>query len=252
MITRTNTRVIIERSAEQATVFAATLFKTIVCDAVEREGAANLALAGGTTPHNLYRILAAGAAVGEVPWESTEIFFGDERDVPHDHVESNYYMAQKTLLDHIPVEPWRVHPMRADAEDIELAAHEYEQTVRQIVAPDQHGAPRFTLILLGMGADGHTASLFPDSHEALNEPRKLVVGHFVPVLGRKRITFTFPMINAAQHVLLLVTGQDKADAVSRLLSEDEEVRSSIPASRVGPHDGMLTIVLDEAAAGAVR
>ena len=253
MITRANTRVIIERSAAQATEFAASMFKSIVSEAVEKDGFANLALAGGTTPHALYRRLASSAAtIDEVPWESIEIFFGDERDVPHDDVESNYYMAQKTLLNHIPVEPSRVHPMQADAEDIFAAAEEYEQTVRQIVPPDDKGNPRFTLILLGMGGDGHTASLFPGCDEVLDEPRKLVKGHVVPVLGRHRMTFTFPIINAAQHVMLMITGDDKAPAVQKLLSEDEEVRMQVPASRVMPVDGMLTIVLDESAATGVR
>lgn len=253
MITRTNTRVIIERSAAQATEFAANLFRTIVCEAVEKEGSANLALAGGTTPHALYRKLASTAAtIDEVPWESTEVFFGDERDVPHDDVESNYYMAQQTLLDHIPVDPSRVHPMHADTEDIVAAAEEYEQTIRQTVPADDKGLPRFTLVLLGMGGDGHTASLFPGCDHVLDEPRKLVVGHFVPVLGRRRMTLTFPIINAAQNVMLLVTGDDKAAAVQKLLSDEEKVRMGIPASRVAPTDGMLTIVLDESASMGVR
>ncbi|MGA2264911.1 MAG: 6-phosphogluconolactonase [Phycisphaerae bacterium] len=240
-------KVIVERTVEQATATAAELFKTIICEAVGHRGVAHVALAGGTTPHALYQILAAGATSGQIPWRKVEIFFGDERDVPQDHVESNYGMAQRNLLDHVPIDLARVHPMPADADDIQAAARQYEQDIRRIVPADGGDVPRFDLILLGMGGDGHTASLFPNT-DALKEHKHLVYAGFVPVLGRKRMTFTYPLINAARHVVFLVTGSDKAEAVLGVLGESEDIRKQLPAAAVHPAHGALTMILDAAAA----
>ena len=242
-----NAKVVVERTAEQATAAAANLFKTIVCEAVGHRGRAHVALAGGTTPHALYQNLAADATSGQVPWREVEVFFGDERDVPQDHVESNYRTVQRALLDHVPVDPARVHPMPADAEDIHAAAEQYAQTIRQAVPSDGGQVPRFDLILLGMGGDGHTASLFPNT-DALKEHKHLVYAGFVPVLGRNRMTFTYPLINAARNVLFLVTGSDKAEAVLGVLGDSEEIRKQLPAAAVRPTGGCLIMVLDAAAA----
>jgi len=233
-------------SCEAATKKAAELFKEVVCASVAERRVCNLALAGGTTPHDLYQKLAADVYNCDVPWASVNVFFGDERDVPHDHVDSNYHMAQRALLDHIPIPPEQIHPMPADSDDLEASAGEYEKIVRKIVTGDEP-MPRFDLILLGMGGDGHTASLFPRT-EALSEKEKLIVSHHVPVLGRNRMTFTYALINAARHVMFLVTGEDKADAVAAVLGEDKKAREEIPAAQVNPVDGKLTIVLDAAAA----
>ncbi len=240
-------QVVIEPTTPEAATFVAGLFKTVVCDVVTRRENCHIALAGGTTPHLLYQSLTASAATGEVPWGGVAIYFGDERDVPLDHVESNYYMAQRTLLDHVPIEPDRVHPMRGDADDLNAAAAEYEQILRRQVPAGPDGVPRFDLVLLGVGADGHTASLFP-STDALAEQKKLVVCNHVPVLGRSRMTFTFPLINAARHVILMITGEDKAPAVKKLLDPNPQIRREIPAGRIELADGVLTIVMDAAAA----
>ena len=232
-------------SGEQATDKAAELFKQAVCQAVADRRVCNVALSGGTTPHDLYHKLAADVYDCDVPWASVNVFFGDERDVPHDHVDSNYHMAQRALLDNAPIPPEQVNPMPADADDLDAAAAEYEQIVRRIVGGEP--TPQFDLILLGMGGDGHTASLFPRT-DALAESHKLVVSHHVPVLGRNRMTFTYPLINAARHVMFLITGEDKADAVAAVLGDDKHARKEIPAAHVNPADGKLTIVLDAAAA----
>jgi len=238
---------VVEPSAERATWFVAEQVKHIICQAVEERGICHTALVGGTTPHGLYLILAGAAVSGEVPWHDVEVFFGDERDVPQDHVESNYRMAQRTLLDHVPIEPSRIHPMPADADDLAAASKDYEQAIRRTVPAGQGGSPAFDLILLGMGGDGHIASLFPGT-EALGETQKLVTAYFVPVLGRKRMTFTYPLINAARHVILLVTGDDKAQAVRVLLGDPGAARSSLPAAGLCLDHGKLTLVLDAAAA----
>lgn len=242
---RATAEVIVMSSAEQATDEAAALFKQAISHAVADRRVCNVALAGGTTPHDLYQKLADDVYDCDVPWASVNVFFGDERDVPHDHVDSNYHMAQRALLDHAPIPPEQINPMPADAEDLAAAAAEYEQIIRRIVPGEP--IPQFDLILLGMGGDGHTASLFPRT-DALSESHKLVVSHHVPVLGRNRMTFTCLLINAARHVMFLITGEDKADAVAAVLGDDKRARKEIPAAQVNPSDGKLTIVLDAAAA----
>jgi len=244
----TNSRkVIVEPTEDHAAATAGQLFKTIVCQAVAEKGTCCAAFSGGTTPHKLYQSLACSAVTGEVPWEQVELFFGDERDVPQDHTDSNYHMVQRTLLDHVPIDPRRVHPMPADRDQLDTAAAEYEQVIHSIVPAGDDGIARFDLILLGMGQDGHVASLFPAT-PALDEQKKLVAAHYVPALGRWRMTFTFPLINAARQILLLVTGNDKAQAVADILSGDPARSESLPASRIAPRDGVLFMVLDAAAA----
>jgi 6-phosphogluconolactonase len=206
-----------------------------------------VALSGGTTPRGLYLRLAADGVSGDVPWQDVVVFLGDERDVPHDHIESNFRMAQRALLDHVPINVMQVHPMRADAEDLQAAAAEYEQTIRRTVPANEEGMPCFDLVLLGMGMDGHVASLFPGT-EVLEEARRLVVSYFVPVLGRRRMTLTYPLINAARNVVLIVTGSDKAETVARLLGKDPDARRGLPASGVQPTRGSLRIILDTDAA----
>ena len=240
-------RIVVESTARKAAAFVADLVRSIICQTVGDGGSCSVALVGGTTPHALYQLLAGSAVTDAVPWQDVDIYFGDERDVPHDHVDSNFHMAQRALLDHIPVDPARVYPMPADCGDLERAAARYEQLIRGNI-PDCGGeTPRFDLILLGMGGDGHTVSLFPFT-DVLDETERLVVSHFIPVLGRERMTFTFPLINAAHNVLLLVTGEDKAEAVAALLGDDEKARSRLPVSRVHPTDGTLAMALDSAAA----
>jgi len=219
----------------------------IICESVSKTGSCKIALAGGTTPHALYRELAGEVVSCEVPWQGVDVFFGDERDVPHDHVESNFHMAQRALLDHVPVSPGRVHPMPADSDDLDAAAERYEQLIRTTVSAVSDGIPSFDLILLGMGGDGHTASLFPFT-DALKETNRLVVSHFVPVLGRRRMTFTFPIINAARNIVALVTGADKAEAISILMGDDEEARADLPFSMIRPTCGELFLALDITAA----
>lgn len=239
-------KVLVEASVEQATTLTAELVKSIICESIGTKKSCNIALAGGTTPHGLYQRLAATVASGEVPWGQVCVFFSDERDVPHDDIESNYRMAQRTLLDHVPILPTQVYPIRSDREDLDSAAGEYEKIILEKVPAEAGSIPTFDLILLGMGGDGHIASVFPNT-EAMEETKKMVMAYSVPVLGRKRITLTLPVINAANNVLLFVTGQDKSNAVANLLNDDPEARKNLPAARVAPK-GNFFIVLDNAAA----
>lgn len=240
-------KVIVEPTAGGATGWVAELLKTTICDVVGREETCHIALAGGTTPYMLYERLANEGVTDDVPWGCVEVFFGDERDVPQDHVESNFNMVQRTMLDHLPIQPVRVHPMPADSDDLQGAAGEYEQTIRHIVPAGPDGVPRFDIVLLGMGGDGHIASLFPGT-DVLSEQEKLVEACFVPVLGRYRMTFTFRLINAASTVVLLVTGADKAEAIADILSNNPSDVAQLPGTGIGPEDGQYIIVLDTAAA----
>ena len=238
--------IIVESTPQSAALRASEIFKTQVAQGVRQRGVAHVCLAGGTTPRSMYQLLAARATTDEAPWHQVEVFLGDERDVPQDHVDSNFRMIQRTLLDKAPIDWSRVHVMRADAEDIDHAAAEYEGTIRHLLPPDSDGIGQFDVMMLGMGGDGHTASLFPEN-PALNETRKLVVSVFVPVLGRKRITVTFPLINASRNVLMLITGDDKAEMVRRIFGPHGP-DPTFPAGRIDPLHGTLHVVLDTAAA----
>jgi 6-phosphogluconolactonase len=235
---------IVEPTPLDASTKAAEILKECITQAIDQHGQANVVLAGGTTPRSAYQRLAEQAAYDNVNWSQVSFFIGDERDVPQDDVESNYGTAQRTLMDHLPIDWSKVHPMRADAEDLDAAAAEYEQTVRQHVPAGPEGIPQFDLIMLGMGGDGHTASLFPDS-SALDEWDKLITAVHVPVLGRHRMTMTFPLINAARNILMLITGDDKAKAVHDVFQQRDP---SLPASRLEVKHGTIHVVLDEAAA----
>ena len=236
--------IVVEKTPQAAAIKAAEIFRGIVTEAVTQRDACDLAVSGGTTPHNTYAILAEQVITDGVPWPKVQVFFGDEHDVSHDDIDSNYHMVQRTLLDHTPINWKNVHPMQGDAENLELVASEYEQMVRKLVRAGEDGIPQFDLIMLGMGGDGHTASLFPN-HPVLEESRRLVVSCHVPVLGRNRITFTYPLINSAQNILLLVTGDDKAEVVQRVFQDCDQ---TLPSARVSPKHGTFHIVLDMAAA----
>jgi 6-phosphogluconolactonase len=199
-------------------------------------------LSGGSTPLRLYEmILEAGS---DLDWHKVRVFFGDERTVPPDHPDSNFRAAYETLLDAAPVAEAAVFRMHCEL-GAEVAADLYEQTIRGEFQLQPGELPRFDLILLGMGADGHTASLFPGT-PALEERERLVVANPVPQLNTTRLTLTYPVLNAARAVLFLVTGAEKAPALRACLTGDIATRP--PAGRVQPTDGRLLWYVDRAAA----
>jgi 6-phosphogluconolactonase len=204
-----------------------------------------VALAGGSTPRALYRLLAdeKGPYRTRVPWESTHVFFGDERMVPPDDPDSNARMAFESLLRHVPVPEEQVHRIRGENPDPDRAAEEYEEMLRSTFRLAPRERPRFDLVLLGLGADGHTASLFPGDR-ALAENDRLAVPSIAPVPPRSRVTLTLPVLNAASSVLFLVSGGTKAPAVQRVRRGED-----LPAARVRPGDGALLWLCDRAAAG---
>ena len=204
--------------------------------ASESWGPFRVALSGGSTPKALYALLAADKV--RVPWERVHVFWGDERCVPPDHADSNYRMARETLLSHVPVPAEHVHRIEAELPD---AAERYEETLLR----EFDSLPRFDWIFLGLGADGHTASVFPGT-TAVAEQKKLVMSVRVEEKKANRITLTLPVLNAAKRVAFVVAGGDKAEAVRAVL--DGGASTSRPASLVAPARGELLWLLDRAAA----
>jgi len=200
-------------------------------------GEFRIALSGGNTPAPVYTRLAAIAR--DLPWELTRITFGDERCVPPDDPESNFRMARETLLVPAAVPEKSIMRMRGEI-DPQIAAREYEDQLDFLAT--QRGEPiyRHDLILLGLGDDGHTASLFPGT-AALEESTQRVVANFVPKLDAWRLTFTLPLINQARHICFLVDGKKKAGIIERVLEGDPQ----FPASRVNPTAGKLTWIIGE-------
>lgn len=227
---------------------AAALGARFVADAalaaVAARGACHLVLAGGSTPTRLYQRLALTTGDAALPWDRVHVWFGDERVVPPDHDDSNYRMAREALLAHVPVPAAHVHRMEGERPPDD-AARDYEAVLRRLVPAGADGIPQLDLVLLGLGADGHTASLFPGS-AALDETMRLVAVPWVEVAGGRRLTMTHPMLNAARDVLFVVTGHGKADVVRRVL-EPEPDAPALPAARVRPRERLIWLV-DRAAA----
>lgn len=219
---------------------AAHFFAAFARESVAARGRFTVALAGGSTPRAMHAVLATEPA-GVVPWERTSVFFGDERAVSPEHKESNFRMARETLLGHVPVPADRVFRMSGESKDLDEAARRYEEDLRR-EAPDG-----VDLIFLGMGADGHTASLFPGS-KALEEAERWVVATNAPAGLRpsRRITMTLPAIALARRALFVVTGASKRAALAAVRNGSEP---RLPAARVRAQEMLLWIV-DSAAAGA--
>ncbi|HYN14311.1 MAG TPA: 6-phosphogluconolactonase [Terriglobales bacterium] len=211
--------------------------------AVRRAGTFTVALSGGSTPELMYRALAGPEFQDRVPWAKGEYFWSDERCVPPEHPESNYGLAERALLSKAPIPRERIHRMRGELEP-ERAAAEYEREMRRVFGVAAPAVPRFDLLLLGMGDDGHSASLFPGS-PALNETSGLVAANYVKKFSTHRLTLTFAVINAARNVVFLVSGAKKAPALRQVIRGGG---TPVPAERVHPSDGKLIWVVDEAAA----
>ncbi|MGO9650105.1 MAG: 6-phosphogluconolactonase [Terriglobales bacterium] len=209
--------------------------------AVAQRGKFSVALSGGSTPKSLYQWLASGA-FPNYPWDKTYFFFGDERHVPPDDPESNYRMANEAMLSKAPAA--NVFRIPAEMKDADAAASAYEQTLRTFFRLTPGEFPRFDLILLGLGPDGHTVSLFPGS-AALSENKKLVVANWVEKFQTYRITFTFPVLNHAACVMFLACGADKAGILREVL---ENPQADLPSQRVNPINGRLVWMVDRAAA----
>jgi 6-phosphogluconolactonase len=217
-----------------------------ICEAaMNTQGYFSIALSGGSTPKAVYELLTDKAFSRYMDWEHTHIFWGDERCVPPDHTESNFHMARLALLDNVPLPVTNIHRMKGEMEPAQ-AAIEYEQMLRQFFARRRDGAVRFDLVLLGLGDDGHTASLFPGT-AALEETERLVLENYVEKLDTWRLTLTATAINAADRVTFLVSGKSKAEMLKQVL-EGTEQPYELPAQLIQPISGNLLWLLDEPAA----
>ena len=226
---------------------AARRFVTVARDAIDDHNSFTVALSGGTTPKALYQTLATDAFRDQVAWDHVQIFFSDERFVAPDSKDSNFRTAHEALLSTLRVPNGFVHPVPTVDIQPDEAARTYEADIRRVVGADSAGIPRFDLVLLGLGPDGHTASLFPGT-DALKEENRLVVSNYVPKFESWRITFTYPLINAAARVYFLSEGEGKAERVAQVFAGDTD----LPATGVHPDSGELLWLLDEAAAASVR
>jgi 6-phosphogluconolactonase len=216
--------------------------------AVRARSRFSVALSGGSTPRRLYQLLADPAQPfrDRIDWSATHVFWGDERHVPPDHPESNYRMAREALLDVVPVPAGNVHRMRGEEADAPRAARSYEEELRTFFS----GPPQFDLVLLGLGADAHTASLFPGG-EAVRERERWVAAPWVEKLGSWRLTLTPPALNRSAAVIFLVQGEEKSDALRAVL-EGERDPDRYPAQAVRPASGDLLWLVDDAAASGLR
>ncbi len=222
---------------------AAARFADLARESYAERGFFAVALSGGSTPRRIYELLAGKDFKGRVAWRGVHVFFGDERMVPPDHAESNYRMANEALLSKVGIPPENVHRI-GGVGDAGSNASAYELELRALFGED--GWPRLDLILLGMGDDGHTASLFPGT-AALNEKRLWVAPNWVEKLGAWRVTLTAPVINAARHVTFLVTGAGKAARLREVLKGEHDP-SRLPSQLIRPTDGTLEWFVDRGAA----
>ncbi len=242
MINPGNIDLRIHPNPEKLSQAAAEVLTSLVLHVINNKGRFTLALAGGQTPRLLYHLLATTYRA-VIPWRKVDIFWSDERFVPPEDPRSNYRMAKETLLDHIPIPADCVHPMPTLLPDIQEAAEAYEEMLLSHFAGQW---PRFDLVLLGMGVDGHIASLFP-RNIALEEEAKVVMAVRAPEADPPlRLTLTLPAINHAANVYFLIAGKEKANAIKQALTGTPKPRLS-PAAGVKPLDGSLVWWIDKAA-----
>jgi 6-phosphogluconolactonase len=216
-------------------------------ESINARGRFSIALAGGSTPKVIYELLASDEFRDQVDWTRVHIFFGDERSVPPDHHDSNYRMASEALLAHVPIPPDNVHRMVGEGDAV-ANARLYEEELREFFGDAPW--PEFDLIMLGMGDDGHTASLFPGSR-ALHEQQAWVVSNWVEKFDTFRITLTAPAINHAAHVMFIITGAGKADRLPEVLQGARDT-DRLPSQLIKPTHGTLEWFTDKAAAAKLE
>jgi len=239
--------IIICRDAGELSQKAAERFVALANETSASSGRFTVALSGGSTPRILYSLLATPGFVDRIPWPKVHLFWGDERCVPPDHPDSNYRMVRESLLSKINLAPENVHRMAGEKEP-KTAAAEYEEQLIKLFRLSEGAPPRFDLILLGLGEDGHTASLFPGS-AAVDETQRLVTTTYVPKLNAHRLTLTLPVLNESAQIFFLVAGKSKATIVKELLVTRPTI-AKFPAQRIQPVDGDLTwFITRDAAAG---
>ena len=237
--------VLASADADELARTAARKFVDWAWQAIARDGNFFVALSGGSTPKALFRLLASDEFRQQIDWPRVHLFWGDERAVPPDDPESNYGMTRRELLIRVPIPAANVHRMEAEDPNLGRAAHEYEILLRRFLPLDARGFPVFHLVYLGLGIEGHTASLFPGS-PLLKETLRWVSTPMVEKLGKRRMTLTLPVLDAAQRVVFLVSGSEKAPILREVLLGHP--KQPLPAQMVQPQNGERIFLVDEAAA----
>jgi 6-phosphogluconolactonase len=240
-------------NAEELSRMAKEEFVREARNVVRARGVCTVALSGGSTPRGLYRSLAGereGSFRPRLSWDRIHFFWGDERHVPPEHPDSNYRMAHEALLSRVAIPPDNVHRIKTEYSDAGKAADEYDRTLREFFRLAAGQFPRFDLALLGMGSDGHTASLFPGTG-AVHEQEHLVVANWVEQFHGYRVTLTPPVLNNAAYILFLVSGEDKAEVLQAVL-QGAYRPDRFPAQIVRPTHGRLLWLVDQAAASLLH
>lgn len=228
--------------------FAANEFAGLAREAIQARGRFTVALSGGSTPKKLYALLASDKFGTQIEWHKIHFFFGDERFVAPDSEESNYRMANESLFSRIKIPAANIHRFPTEKGDARTTAESAAKALGEIFNLQENEFPRFDLILLGIGADGHTASLFPET-DALQETQKIIVENYVSKFQAFRLTFTFPTINNARNIIFLIAGEDKAEILKEIL---ENKSKNFPAQFVEPINGKLQFLVDEKAASLLK
>jgi 6-phosphogluconolactonase len=218
----------------------------IASEAAAARGAFTIALSGGSTPKVLYALLAENPALrNSLPWDKMKVFFGDERHVGPGQADSNFQMASDSMLSKVPLQPKQIHRIKGEYPDTAQAAVEYQATIQREFGLKAGEFPRFDLVLLGMGSEGHTLSLFPGT-KALHETQRIVTRNWVGKLYTERITLTAPAANNAANIIFMIAGADKACALKAVLEGPHEPEQ-LPAQMIQPSNGKLLWLMDQAA-----
>ncbi len=242
------TEVSVHDDADRLALAAARLISERARAAIAERGRFSIALAGGSTPRGAYLLLAGHPFREEIDWRNVDVFFGDERCVPPDHADSNYKMAREALLSKVSIPASRVHRVEGERDDLGVVAREYAATLVRVLGGSEADPPRLDLALLGIGDDGHTASIFPDQVALARGPA--LVARVKPASKPEwRVSLTLPVLNAARDVVFLVAGGAKKDVVRSIVRNDRD--PPYPAALVRPSGGRLTFLLDRAAAAAL-
>lgn len=244
----TDRDIIICADAEELSQKAAERFIRLAQDAIARSGRFIVALSGGSTPRALYSLLASPGYNERIQWNKIHLYWGDERCVPPHHPDSNFLMVQETLLANITIPRENFHRIAAEFEPAAAAA-DYQEQIQKLFQLSPGALPRFDLILLGLGEDGHTASLFP-GNAALDDKQHIVIATYVDKLNAHRVTLTLPVINRAAEIVFLVAGQDKSSVVKQIIGESAD-GPALPAARVRPASGRLVWLITKDAASAL-
>jgi 6-phosphogluconolactonase len=242
-------KVLVKTDLNELSQYAAEFFETVANDAIRNKGRFAVSLSGGSTPKALYRLLSSDEFRHRVDWSKVYFFFGDERFVPPDSEESNFRMVNEALFEPLNINGNRIFRWITESTDATAAASEYEQDLIRFFGLKLGQLPRFDLMLLGLGEDGHTASLFPNS-PALSVSDRLATANWVEKLNANRLTLTFPVIDNSSVAAFMVSGEGKANVLADILEGRE--RKGYPAAFVDPNDGELIWLVDESAASKLK